>query len=237
MAVPSTRSILEVGGGRMLREPRNISSIIASFEHMRATTGAITQAAFGAAAPEVMRSAAPSDCSLVETVTFIDVATAAAPMTISIPAPTAARTGVDNPTGMFKLFVMTTAPGFFTATVTPTNPGASQSVLLTAQYQTALYVCTGTAWQLVATTGTTSAIPAETLAATLRAGQNTYDATSPAGFSMLGLDYGLDLETHINICPGIFSTNAPAAAPGKLHAMKSHTMQQLGHSLASLDRV
>jgi hypothetical protein len=214
MAVPSSRSILEVGGGRMLREPRNVSSILASFEHMRATTGAITLASWGAAAPEVMRSAAPSDCSLVETVTFIDVATAAAPMTISIPAPTAARTGVDNPTGMFKLFVMTTDPNPFTATITPTVPGITQSVILGAQYQTALYICTGTAWQLVATTGTPAGAIGETLAATLRSGNDTYDLTSPAGFSILGLNYGLDLETHINICPGIFSVETLDAAPG-----------------------
>jgi hypothetical protein len=193
---------------------RNLQAISAFVEHLKVNTGSTQLASWGAEAPEVMSTTIATDCRLVETVTFIDVAAAAAPVLITIPDATAQLTGIPNPVGLFKLFVMTTNPGLFTATVTPTTPGASQQVVFDAQYQTALYVCTGAAWQLVSTTGTSSASVPQTLAQTLAAGNTTYDADSLTGNSIRGIGYLLDLEPHAQPTAGIFQGPTDFNLPG-----------------------
>jgi len=155
--VPSSRTSQIVGGGRDVSSAhRNVSAITASIEQLRVTNGQITQALWGARQPEVISSVGPDfyECSLVETVTLLDASAAGGTdIFVLIPDATPTLAATSSTVGLLKLFVMNTtpAPGS-SAFVRPLSPGVSQQVELDGANQTALFIWTGSSWQIVSST-------------------------------------------------------------------------------------
>jgi hypothetical protein len=208
----STRNKTHVGGIRSLtRDPTVIDS-----ERLRSIDAQIKQLFIGSESCETMNFALTgTHCAIVDSVTFVDAS--AGNMTVLLPDATPLRTQshVENGRGLLKVFVMTTAPGAFTCQILPDTPATGMDVTLDGLNQTALYMWESTGWVLIASTGTSASAP-EPLWETLLAGNTTYGAGLPAGASMVGLGYRLDLEPHAPFAlPGIYSANPAAGADGE----------------------
>jgi hypothetical protein len=228
----STRNKTHVGGIRSLtRDPTVIDA-----ERLRSIDAQIKQLFIGSESCETMNFALTgTHCAIVDSVTFVDAS--AGNMTVLLPDATPLRTQshVENGRGLLKVFVMTTAPGAFTCQILPDTPAAGMDVTLDGLNQTALYMWESTGWVLIASTGTSASAP-EPLWETLLAGNTTYGAGLPAGASMLGLEYRLDLEAHAPFTePGIYSAVAAVAgANGNAFEIRGHATTGAGFTGGSM---